>query len=183
MAAMSNTTFMKPDNYIPSNLLNLPAPVPVTSHGLGQFTAYDKRVHAQITVSDPNMLPRRQSAKAAGYDLVASEQVILPPRGSAVIDTGVSMALPEGHYGRVAGRSSLAFKHNITAFEGTIDEDYRGPIKVKLFNHSDKEFKAAPLTRIAQLIIEPYTVVNFDVMSCLSETERGSGGFGSTGSI
>lgn len=182
MAAMSNT-FMKEDDYIPKNLLTLSPSLPLVSHGLGQFRAYDNRDRAQVTVSDPKHMPCRQSAQAAGYDLVAAEGVEVPARGSAVIDTGICMALPKGHYGRVAGRSSLAFNHDVTAFEGTIDEDYRGPIKVKLFNHSDKNFKAGVLTRIAQLIIQPYATPQMDVMASLSETARGTQGFGSTGSI
>ena len=83
----------------------------------------------------------------------------------------------------MAGRSSLAFKHNVTAFEGTIDEDYRGSIKVKLFNHSDTEFKTGALSRIAQLIIQPVVVPRFDMVTILPDTDRGIGGFGSTGSI
>ena len=105
----------------------------------------------------------------------------VPARGSAIVDTGVSVALPPGHYARIAGRSSLAFKHDVTAFEGTIDQDYRGPIKVKLFNHSDKEFPIAAKQRIAQMIIQTYVVPNMNVVSHLSQTERGGGGFGSTG--
>ena len=143
-------TFMKEDRYIPSNLLSSSAPhpslsglvtmpLPFVSHGLGQFNQYDKFVRVQAEVASPHHLPLRQTQGAAGYDLKSTEDVTVPARGSAVVDTGVKMSLPKGHYGRVAGRSSLAFKHDVVAFEGTIDEDYRGPIKVKLFNHSDQD--------------------------------------------
>ena len=72
---------------------------------------------------------------------------------------------------------------DVTAFEGTIDEDYRGRIMVKLFNHSDEEFKTGALTRIAQLIIQPYSTPVIDVVEELEDSERGAGGFGSTGTI
>ncbi len=187
-------TFMKEDHYIPSNLLardiwpsHLPMfegmPLPFVSHGLGQFAQYDMFERVQVEVASPRQLPSRQSQGAAGYDLKSSEDVVVPARGSAVVDTGVKMSLPKGHYGRVAGRSSLAFKHNVVAFEGTIDDDYRGPIKVKLFNHSDEDYKVGSLTRIAQMIIQPYSTPKMDIVDTLDETERGSGGFGSTGTI
>ena len=182
MASMSGS-FMKQDEYIPKNLLAFPRVLPFVTNGLGQFVAYDKRRRVQVKLTSPEQKPRRQSRWAAGHDLVASEDVVVPARGSAVVDTGTCVALPEGHYGRVAGRSSLAFKHDVTAFEGTIDEDYRGRIMVKLFNHSDEEFKTGALTRIAQLIIQPYSTPVIDVVEELEDSERGAGGFGSTGTI
>ena len=182
LASMSSS-FMKQDEYIPNNLLAFQRSLPFVTNGLGQFVEYDKRARAQVALSSLAQMPRRQSRWAAGYDLVASEDVVVPARGSAVVDTGVCVGLPEGHYGRVAGRSSLAFKHDVSAFEGTIDEDYRGRIMVKLFNHSDEEFKTGALTRIAQLIIQPYSTPAIDVVEELEDSERGTGGFGSTGSI
>lgn len=174
---------MKPDNYIPRSLLNMQDPLPVETHGLGGLLPFDDTLRAQVVVGDPKHVPRRQSDGAAGFDLVTTKDVSVPARGSAIVDTGVALALPPGHYGRIAGRSSLAFNHDVTAFEGTIDEDYRGPVKVKLFNQSDETFEATALTRIAQLIVQPVVAPQLDVVATLVETERGAGGFGSTGTI
>lgn len=174
---------MKLDDYIPRSLLNLQGPLPVETHGLGGLIPYDGTLRAQVVVTDPKHVPRRQSEGAAGFDLVTTKDVLVPARSSAIVDTGVRLALPPGHYGRIAGRSSLAFKHDVTAFEGTIDEDYRGPVKVKLFNQSDNDFEATALTRIAQLIVQPVVAPQLDVVATLVDTERGAGGFGSTGTI
>ena len=174
------TTFMKEDDMIPAGLLDSIPPLPVETHGLGHFSRYDPNPHMHVAAEDA-FLPQRQTTGAAGFDLKSKDAMIVPAHGSAIVDTGVSVALPPGHYARIAGRSSLAFKHDVTAFEGTIDQDYRGPIKVKLFNHSDKEFPIAEKQRIAQMIIQTYVVPNMNVVSHLSQTERGTGGFGSTG--
>jgi len=177
------TTFMKPDDYVPTGLLCLPPALPAVMFGLGDFKPYDTGLRTQVCVERPGCCPKRQSAGAAGFDLLAIEDVIVPARGSAIVDTGVSLALPAGHYGRVTGRSSLAFKYDVTAFEGTIDEDYRSSIKVKLFNHSDTTFKTGALSRIAQLIVQPVVAPRFDVVKILPDTDRGVRGFGSTDSI
>lgn len=181
MAAMTNT-FMKEDDYIPKNLLTPQPALPFVTHGFGQFRQYEP-LQAYVVLSDPNCMPMRQSINAAGFDLVAAKDVVVPSRGSAIVDVGMSIALPKGHYGRVAGRSSLAFNHDVTVFEGTIDEDYRGPVKVKMFNHSDSEYMTSASTRVAQLIIEPYTVPRVANVVSLPVTVRGTGGFGSTGTI
>ena len=177
------TSFMKEESMIPAGLLDFRTPLPVETYGLGHFSRYDPIPHVHVVVESPDCMPRRQTAGAAGFDLVAKEAVSIPAHGSAVVDTGVSVALPPGHYARIAGRSSLAFKHGVTAFEGTIDQDYRGPIKVKLFNHSDKEFSMEEKQRIAQMIIHTYVAPHMNVVAHLSRTERGAGGFGSTGSM
>ncbi|KAF5093324.1 hypothetical protein D0Z00_004119 [Geotrichum galactomycetum] len=86
--------------------------------------------------------PTRGSAAAAGYDLYASQATVLPARGRALVPTDISIALPGPHtYGRVAPRSGLAFKHGIDTGAGVIDADYRGPVGVILFNHSDTDFE------------------------------------------
>jgi len=175
-------SFMKEDDYIPKGLLASQPALPFVGQGFGQFRPYES-LPAYIVLSDPKCMPVRQSTHAAGFDLVAAKDVVVPSRGSAIVSVGMSIALPRGHYGRVAGRSSLAFDHDITVFEGTIDEDYRGPVKVKMFNHSDTDYKTSALSRIAQLIIEPYTVPRVLNVVSLPETDRGTGGFGSTDSI
>lgn len=98
--------------------------------------------------------PSRGSAFAAGYDLYASKEATVPARGKVLVDTDISIAVPAGTYGRVAPRSGLASKHSIDVGAGVIDADYRGPVKVLLFNLSDNDFKVGVGERVAQLIVE-----------------------------
>jgi len=98
--------------------------------------------------------PTRGSAYAAGYDLYASKATVVPARGKVLVDTDISIAVPANTYGRVAPRSGLASKHSIDVGAGVIDADYRGPVKVLLFNLGEKEFEVAVGERVAQLIIE-----------------------------
>ena len=128
------------------------------------------------------LLPVAGSAHAAGYDLHAVEDAVVPARGKALIGTGLAFAIPVGNYGRIAPRSGLAVKHSIDVGAGVIDADYRGEVKVLLFNLSDKDFEVKAHDRIAQLIIEKYTPTELvEVQGELEETARGLGGFGSTG--
>ena len=99
------------------------------------------------------VVPVRSSAGAAGYDLSAAHESSVPAHGKALIKTDVAMAIPDGYYGRIAPRSSLAWKNHIDVGAGVIDSDYRGNIGVVLFNHSSTELKVAKGMRIAQLII------------------------------
>jgi dUTP pyrophosphatase len=133
-------------------------------------------------------LPRYASDGAAGLDLSAAiEQAItLQPGDSAAIPTGIAMALPPGHEGQVRPRSGLAAKHGVTVLNapGTIDEDYRGEVKVLLINHGRSAHVIAPGDRIAQLVIAPVTRVAVREVHderALGDTQRGTGGFGSTG--
>lgn len=98
--------------------------------------------------------PTRGSAHAAGYDLYASKATTVPARGKVLVDTDISIAVPAGTYGRVAPRSGLASKHSIDVGAGVIDADYRGPLKVLLFNLSEVDFKVEVGERVAQLIVE-----------------------------
>ena len=118
---------------------------------------------------------------AAGYDLHALEPVSVPAKGKALVSTGISMAIPYGNYGRIAPRSGLAAKHMIDVGAGVIDADYRGEVKVLLFNLGETDFKVEAEDRIAQLIIEKYTPTELVEVEELTETVRGDGGFGSTG--
>ncbi|KAI6382952.1 Deoxyuridine 5'-triphosphate nucleotidohydrolase [Pyricularia grisea] len=132
-------------------------------------------------LSDKARLPTRGSAFAAGYDLYAAKETVIPARGKALVDTDISMAVPAGTYGRIAPRSGLAAKHFIDTGAGVIDADYRGQVKVLLFNHSDADFKVEEGDRVAQLVIERiYTPEVVEVQE-LEESVRGAGGFGSTG--
>lgn len=105
----------------------------------------------------------------------------VPARGKQLVMTDIQVQLPEGCYGRVAPRSGLAVKNFIDVGAGVVDEDYRGNLGVVLFNHSDNEFKVARGDRIAQFICERIFYPELEEVSSLTETERGSGGFGSTG--
>ncbi len=131
-------------------------------------------------------LPTRGSASAAGYDLYSSENALIPKKGQGLVATDISIVIPEGYYGRVAPRSGLAVKHGIHTGAGVIDSDYRGEVKVVLFNFSDKDFSINAGDRIAQLILEKITTpeilqLNNDEWEAELNTERGQGGFGSTG--
>jgi dUTP pyrophosphatase len=97
------------------------------------------------------------SVNAAGYDMFASEPTTIPAHGKKLVSTGVSMAIPVGNYGRIAPRSGLACKNFIDVGAGVIDADYRGELKVLLFNFGETDFQVAEGDRIAQLIIEKYT--------------------------
>jgi dUTP pyrophosphatase len=128
-------------------------------------------------------LPIKGSEHAAGYDLLAAAPQRVPAKGKALVSTGIAMAIPTGNYGRIAPRSGLAAKNFIDVGAGVIDSDYRGEVKVLLFNFSDVEFVVNPGDRIAQLIVEKYTRTEIEdvVEGDLDSTERGAGGFGSTG--
>ncbi|KIW14761.1 deoxyuridine 5'-triphosphate nucleotidohydrolase [Exophiala spinifera] len=126
--------------------------------------------------------PTRGSAFAAGYDLYASKPITIPARGKALVSTDLSIATPEGTYGRVAPRSGLASKNFIDTGAGVIDADYRGEIKVLLFNHSEVDFEIKKGDRIAQLVLERIYTPEIVEVENLEESVRGAGGFGSTGS-
>ncbi|KAL9934092.1 hypothetical protein V8E36_007174 [Tilletia maclaganii] len=127
-------------------------------------------------------LPTRGSAQAAGYDLYAAEDFLLRGKnGRGVVPTGIKVAIPEGCYGRVAPRSGLAAKHGIDVGAGVIDSDYRGLLGVLLFNLGDSDFQIKTGDRIAQLVIEQIRTPDVLEVESLEDTDRGAGGFGSTG--
>ena len=132
-------------------------------------------------------LPGYATAGAAGMDLRAAlaedQPVTLEPRQRAAIPTGLAMAIPEGYEGQVRPRSGLALKHGITCLNtpGTIDWDYRGEVKVILINLGDAPFVIVRGERIAQLVIAPVTRAEMVEVEALDATDRGAGGFGSTG--
>jgi dUTP pyrophosphatase len=132
-------------------------------------------------------LPRYATARSAGLDLSADlkEPLTLGPRDRALVPTGLSVALPPGHEGQVRPRSGLAVRHGLTVLNapGTIDEDYRGEIKVALVNLGSEPFTIVPQMRIAQLIVAPVARVSVSEEEILDETTRGEGGFGHTGAL
>ncbi|GMR44603.1 hypothetical protein PMAYCL1PPCAC_14798, partial [Pristionchus mayeri] len=143
--------------------------------------ADDKIAVRLVRLTEKARLPAYGSTHAAGADLHAAEDAVVPARGKALISTGLSLELPAGHYGRVAPRSGLAAKHSIDVGAGVIDCDYRGELKVILFNFSDTDFEVKEGDRIAQLVCEKISQLNFVEVASLDETQRGAGGFGSTG--
>ena len=134
---------------------------------------------------DGAQLPTRGSAYAAGYDLYAclDKSVTIAPHETAKVGTGLSLAVPEGYFGAVFARSGLASREGIRPANcvGVCDSDYRGEYIVALHNDSEKPYTVQPGDRIAQLVILPYLPVIFEETEELPATERGAGGFGSTG--
>jgi dUTP pyrophosphatase len=132
-------------------------------------------------------LPAYQSAHAAGLDLVAAvaedAPLVLHPGRYAQIPTGLKIALPDGYEAQVRPRSGLAAKHGVTVLNapGTVDADYRGEIGVLLINHGAEPFTIRRGERIAQMVIAPVARVELVASATLPDTDRGSGGFGSTG--
>lgn len=129
--------------------------------------------------------PAYATEMSAGMDLKANiqEAVLLEPLQRAIIPTGIYMALPEGTEAQVRPRSGLAAKFGISVLNapGTIDADYRGEVKVILVNLSNEPFTINPGERIAQLVLAKYERIEWDEVESLDETDRGQGGFGSTG--
>ncbi|XP_029808304.1 deoxyuridine 5'-triphosphate nucleotidohydrolase, mitochondrial isoform X4 [Suricata suricatta] len=134
-----------------------------------------------VRLSEHATAPTKGSARAAGYDLYSAYDYTVPPMEKALVKTDIQIALPSGCYGRVAPRSGLASKHFIDVGAGVIDEDYRGNVGVVLFNFGKEKFEVKKGDRIAQLICERIFYPEIEEVQVLDDTERGSGGFGSTG--
>jgi len=132
-------------------------------------------------VGKGGVLPAYASAGAAGADLRASEEVEIPPGGRAAVPTGLRLQLPPEHVGLVWPRSGLAVRHGIDTLAGVIDSDYRGEVRVVLVNHGQAAFPVAAGDRIAQLLIQRVERASFVETATLADTDRGGGGFGSTG--
>ena len=137
--------------------------------------------------TDPSLgLPSYETAGAAGADLRANfsgDPVILQPGARALIPTGLRLAIPAGFEVQIRPRSGLALKHGVTLANspGTIDSDYRGPLGVILINLGAEPFIISKGDRIAQMVVAPVVQASFEEVAVLSDTDRGAGGFGSTG--
>ena len=137
--------------------------------------------------ADGLALPAYQSVHAAGLDLLAAvsedKPLTLQPGQRALVPTGLMIAVPPGYEAQVRPRSGLALKHGVTVLNspGTVDADYRGEVSVLLINHGEEPFTIRRGERIAQLVIAAVTQANLVAVASLSSTDRGSGGFGSTG--
>ena len=133
-----------------------------------------------------NALPGYETVNSAGMDLRAylpDGEMVIKPMQRALVPTGLFMEIPVGYEGQVRPRSGLAIKSGITVINspGTIDADYRGEVKVGLVNLSKEPFTIQPGDRIAQMVVARHEVVEWEEVSELSDTERGAGGFGSSG--
>ncbi|NLR92393.1 dUTP diphosphatase [Flammeovirga agarivorans] len=130
-------------------------------------------------------LPEYQTELSAGLDLraVLSESKVLAPLERVLVPTGLYIELPQGYEAQVRPRSGLAFKHGLSVLNapGTIDADYRGEIGVLLVNLSNEQFEVKDGERVAQLVIAKHETVEWEPVETLSDTERGAGGYGSTG--
>ncbi len=128
-------------------------------------------------------LPTYATQGAAGMDVVSAEDAVIAPGARHAVATGLSVAIPVGYEIQVRPRSGLALKHGITVpnTPGTIDSDYRGELKVILINHGTHDFAIARGDRVAQLVVAPVTQGLWQEVDTLDDTERGAGGFGSTG--
>ena len=133
------------------------------------------------------VLPEQKTDGAAGMDLCAaiSEPVTLKPLERKLIPTGLKIELEHGYEAQVRPRSGLSIKHGITLINciGTIDEDYRGEVCIPMVNISNEEYTILPDERIAQMVIAKYEQAKIEVVTELTETSRGEGGFGSTGKV
>lgn len=133
----------------------------------------------KIKLDKGAFIPTRAHGTDAGADLRSPIDAVVPAMGSRVIDTGVHIQLPHGYVGMLKSKSGMNVKHDITS-EGVIDEGYTGPIKVKLYNHSEKDYVIERGDKITQLVILPCEYVKFDLVDYLEDSERGGEGFGST---
>ncbi|MDD4527465.1 MAG: dUTP diphosphatase [Candidatus Margulisbacteria bacterium] len=128
-------------------------------------------------------LPKYQTEHASGFDLVSAEDKVLKAGQRALVATGLKMEIPIGYEGQVRPRSGLAYKYGIIIpnSPGTIDADYRGEVKVIIWNSGTEDFIIKKGDRIAQFVLAPVVQADFDVVVSVDETVRGEGGFGSTG--
>ena len=132
--------------------------------------------------SETAKLPRRGSKYAAGYDVYSSVDIKILAQGKALVPTDISIQIPLGFYGRIAPRSGLALKHHLDVGAGVIDSDYRGKLGILIFNFSQEDYDVKTGDRIAQLLLEKIITPEVEEVAELESTDRGEGGFGSTGS-
>lgn len=132
-------------------------------------------------LSETAKIPTLADADAAGYDLYSSVEMTITPGTRNLVKTDIAMDIPENHYGQIKSRSSIAWKNKVDVGAGVIDRNYRGEIKVLLINMSNETFHINVHDRIAQIVFIKYSTFTVENVDQLSETSRGSFGFGSTG--
>lgn len=140
-------------------------------------------IKVKIRNESSNPLPAYQTKGSAGMDICSNEDLTLQAGKTRIVSTGLYLEIPEGYEVQVRPRSGLAAKYRVTILNspGTIDSDYRGEVGVILVNHSDRDFEVSKGDRIAQLVLQPVFQMEFEEAEELNKTERGTGGFGSTG--
>jgi len=141
----------------------------------------DAPVSLPVHLGPAGSLPEYSSTGAAGADLRASEAVTIAPGARAAVPTAIRLQIPPGHVGLVWPRSGLAVRHGIDTLAGVIDSDYRGEVRVVLVNHGDEPFRIEKGDRVAQLLVQRVERAAFVASPSIDDTDRGGGGFGSTG--
>ena len=134
----------------------------------------------KVVLDENAKMPCRAHSADAGYDLFSREDAVIYPNAGGIFDTGVHVAIPEGYVGFLKSKSGLNVRHSIQS-EGVIDSGYVGSIHVKLFNHGSRDVHIEKGQKISQLVILPIITPELELVDSLEETERGCGGFGSTG--
>lgn len=134
----------------------------------------------KVKLDEGAIMPKYAHGPDAGADLFSCEDAVIPAGGSHVFDTGVHMAIEPGYYGKIESKSGLNVKHGLTS-TGVIDAGYTGSIRVKLYNHSPVPYVVRKGDKISQILIQPVVHAAFVEVESLEETDRGDGGFGSTG--
>lgn len=143
-----------------------------------------QKIAVKVVQDDKDLpLPKYQTEGSAGMDVYSAASLVLKPGEVKLVPTGLRLAIPQGYEIHVRARSGLALKHGVTVLNGigTVDSDYRGPLGVILINHGNADFAIQKGDRIAQLVLNKCEQIAWDVTDSLDETERGEGGFGSTG--
>ena len=126
-------------------------------------------------------LPTRGTPYAAGLDLYTLKEILIEENSCAMVETGIAVSIPEGYYGRIAPRSGVSVRTGLVVNAGVVDSDYRGELKVVFNNFTDSKVTFCKGDKIAQLILEKIGMFEVEEVASLNNTERGAGGFGSTG--
>lgn len=134
----------------------------------------------EVMLDEGAFAPTRAHEDDAGLDIYAKEDAVVPARGSAIFDTGVHFKIPRGYAGFIKSKSGLNVKHGLET-EGVIDSGYTGAIITKVYNHSDEDYRVKRGDKLTQLVILPVETPCVKIVDKLEDTERGDGGFGSTG--
>lgn len=137
-------------------------------------------MHVNIMLDEGAYIPEQAHETDAGYDLRAMTDIYVPSLGKVTADTGVHIEIPAGYFGDIRPKSGLLFKHNLTT-AGTVDCGYTGSVRVRIINLGNEPYQFRKGDKVAQMVILPYIAPEFTLVEELGETDRGNGGFGSTG--
>lgn len=145
------------------------------------YKPMNQRNKVKFVVDKPEHKPFKKHNSDAGFDIFADENVIIPANSFGLVQTCIKVAIPFGYVGILKSRSGMACKHGVETGAGVIDSNYRGYLKVKLFNNSDENFVVKIGEKITQMVIIPINLNEWEEVDSLDETDRGQNGFGSTG--